>query len=160
VEEGEVISLVLDSWPAQPALSQEVAEFRHLGGVAVRLCDVEERRRHASPCSLESTGEVLGNMRKIARTAAGTVVAFDYFSAELVDSRSLFMRYARAVANATGEPWHFGIDNTPPARDHVAAFLKSCGLTLEEHRNFGRETGRKRAEAGFATATVPSAANR
>jgi methyltransferase (TIGR00027 family) len=99
-------------------------------------------------------------LRKIAKTTAGTVVAFDYFSAELIESRSLFMRYARAVVNATGEPWRFGIDNTPPARNHVAAFLEVCGLTLEEQRNFGRETGRKRAEAGFATAIVPSAANR
>jgi O-methyltransferase involved in polyketide biosynthesis len=77
------------------------------------------------PCSLESTGEGLSNMRKvvweavtmyldreavestlrkIAKTAAGTVVAFDYFSAELIESRSLFMRYAGAVVNATGAP--------------------------------------------------------
>ena len=70
------------------------------------------------------------------------------------------MRYARAVLNATGESWHFGIDNTPPARTRVAAFLESCGLSLEEQRNFGQETSRKHAMAGFATATVPSAANR
>jgi methyltransferase (TIGR00027 family) len=99
-------------------------------------------------------------LRKIAQTAHGTVVAFDYLSDELIASQSFFMRYARVVLNATSEPWHFGLDNTPPARNHVAAFLASCGLTLEEQRNFGRETGRKRAVAGFATATVLSAANR
>jgi hypothetical protein len=32
----------------------------------------------------------------------------------------------------------------------VAAFIESCGLLLEEHRNFGQETGRKRATAAFA----------
>ena len=67
------------------------------------------------------------------------------------------MRYARAVINATGEPWRFGIDNTPPVRERVAAFLESCGLSLEEQRNFGPETDRKRAMAGFATGIVSSA---
>ena len=103
---------------------------------------------------------VESTLRKIAGTAAGSVVAFDYFSAEIIESRSLFMRYARAVLNATGEPWRFGIDNTPPVREQVEAFLGSCGLSLEEQRNFGRETGRKRAMAGFAIGIVPSAANR
>jgi methyltransferase (TIGR00027 family) len=93
-------------------------------------------------------------LRKIAATATGSVVAFDYFSAELIAGRSLFMRYARAVISATGEPWKFGIENTPPVRQRVAAFLESCGLSLEEQRNFGQETGRKHAMAGFATAIV------
>ena len=47
--------------------------------------------------------------------------------------------YARAVINATGEPWRFGIDNTPPVRERVVTFLESCGLSLEEQRNFGPE---------------------
>ena len=103
---------------------------------------------------------VEGTLRKIARTAPGTVVAFDYFSTELIESKSLFMRYAKAVLSATGEPWRFGIDNTPPVRERVAEFLASCSLVLEEQRTFGEETDRKRAPAGFATAIVPSAASR
>jgi methyltransferase (TIGR00027 family) len=99
---------------------------------------------------------VESTLRRIAGTATGSVVAFDYLSDEFIGARSLYMRYSRAVINATGEPWRFGIDNTPPARERVAAFLKSCGLSLEEQRNFGPETGRKRAMAGFATAIVPS----
>ena len=91
-------------------------------------------------------------LRQIAGTAAGTVVAFDYLSTEVIQSRSLFMRYARAVINATGEPWRFGIDNTPPIRDRVAAFVESCGLTLEEQRDFGPEADGRRALAGFVTA--------
>ena len=63
-------------------------------------------------------------LRKIARTAVGCVVAFDYFSTELVDSRSLFMRYARAVINATDEPLKFGLDHRPLVRERVAAFSK------------------------------------
>jgi O-methyltransferase involved in polyketide biosynthesis len=69
---------------------------------------------------------VESTLRKIAGTATGVVVAFDYFSAEIIEARSLFMRYARAVINATGEPWRFGIDNTPPVKERVAAFLESC----------------------------------
>ena len=36
----------------------------------------------------------------------------------------------------------------------VATFLRACGLSLEEQRNFGQEAGQKRALAGFATAIV------
>ena len=93
---------------------------------------------------------------KIASTAAGSVVAFDYLSTEMIETRSLFMRYARITINATGEPWRFGIDNSPPVRDRVAALVESCGLSLEEQLNFGQEGDGKRATAGFATAIVPS----
>jgi methyltransferase (TIGR00027 family) len=99
--------------------------------------------------SVEST------LRKIASTGAGSIVAFDYLSTEMIETRSLFMRYARITINATGEPWRFGIDNTPPVRDRVAALVESCGLSLEEQRNFGQEGDGKRATAGFATAIVP-----
>jgi hypothetical protein len=63
------------------------------------------------------------------------------------------------VLNATGEPWQFGIDNTPPARERVAGFLESCGLKLLEQRNFGPEREGQRAMAGFAIAIVPAAVN-
>jgi methyltransferase (TIGR00027 family) len=102
---------------------------------------------------------VESTLRKIASTATGSVVAFDYFSAELIEEGSLFMRYARAVISATGEPWKFGIDNTPPMRKRVAAFLELCGLSLEEQRNFGQETDKKRAMAGFATGVVRTTEN-
>jgi hypothetical protein len=59
------------------------------------------------------------------------------------------------VLTAVGEPFGtFGIDSTPPVRPRVAAFLESCGLSLEEHRTFGEESARKPAMAGFATAVV------
>lgn len=100
--------------------------------------------------------EVVENtLRKIARTAPGSVVAFDYFSTELLEDRSLLWRYGRAVLKAVGEPFgSFGIASTPPVKRRVATFLESCGLTLEEQRNFGQETDRKHALAGFATAIV------
>lgn len=98
---------------------------------------------------------VEGTLRRIARTTPGSAVAFDYFSRELLVSPGLLWRYARAVIRITGEPWKFGIDNTPPVRERVAEFLASCGLMLEEQRNFGEETASKRALAGFAIAVVP-----
>jgi O-methyltransferase involved in polyketide biosynthesis len=98
---------------------------------------------------------VESTLRKIAGTASGSVVAFDYFSAELLENRLLFMRYARAVLNAVGEPFGtFSINTIPPVRERVATFLASCGLSLDEQRNFGEETDRKHAMAGFATAIV------
>jgi methyltransferase (TIGR00027 family) len=94
-------------------------------------------------------------LRAIAGTARGSVVAFDYFAADLLEQRSLFWRYARAVLNLVGEPLGtFGIDSTPPVRQRVAAFLASCGLSMEEQRNFGAETDRTPAKAGFTTAVV------
>ncbi|GAA2138015.1 hypothetical protein GCM10009825_24180 [Arthrobacter humicola] len=100
---------------------------------------------------------VEATLRRIAGTAPGSVVAFDYFSQEIVASRSPYMRYARAATNFVGEPLTFGIDNTPPARKSAADFVGSYGLVLEEHRNFGRETRRRSAPAGFVTAVVPAA---
>jgi methyltransferase (TIGR00027 family) len=97
---------------------------------------------------------VMGTLQRIARAAAGSAVAFDYVSTELLESPSLFMRYSRAIINATGEPWRFGLDNSPPARQHVADFVAACGLTLREYRNFGEETATTRPLAGFAIASV------
>lgn len=44
-------------------------------------------------------------LRKIAGTAAGSTVAFDYFSSEIIESPSLFMRYARECDWRTVEVW-------------------------------------------------------
>ncbi len=98
---------------------------------------------------------VENTLRMIAGTASGSVVAFDYFNADLIESQSLSMRYTRAVLNATGEPLTFGIESVPPSSKHVAAFLASCGLSMEEQCNLGEETDRKPAMAGFVTAIVP-----
>ncbi len=97
---------------------------------------------------------VEGTLRRIAGTTRGSVVAFDYFHADLIESQTLFWRYARAATKVTGESFQFGIASTPPSRKDVAAFLTSCGLSMEEQRNFGRETSRTPAMAGFTTAIV------
>jgi len=97
-------------------------------------------------------------LRRVAGVAPGSVLAFDYFAAQFIDANSLVLRYVRKLLNATGEPWRFGIDNTPPVRQRVADFVQACGLKLDTQRNFGPEAPPRRAPAGFATAVVPGPA--
>jgi methyltransferase (TIGR00027 family) len=97
---------------------------------------------------------VEATLRKIASTAKGSVVAFDYFTTEPLESKALYWRYARAGTRAAGEPLKFGVDSTPPSRERLAELLRSCGLALVEQRTLGQETEGKRAWGGFATATV------
>jgi methyltransferase (TIGR00027 family) len=93
-------------------------------------------------------------LHKIANTAKGTVVAFDYFTTDVLESQALFMRIVRASLNSFGEPLKFGIDRTPPSREHLAQFVQSCGLSLVEQQTLGQETDGKPAWGGFAIATV------
>jgi methyltransferase (TIGR00027 family) len=93
-------------------------------------------------------------LRRIASTARGSVVAFDYFTTEALESRAPFWRLGRAAAKAAGEPLKFGVDSTPPSREGLTALLQSCGLGLLEHRALGADTTAKRAWGGFATAAV------
>jgi O-methyltransferase involved in polyketide biosynthesis len=93
-------------------------------------------------------------LRKIASTARGSVVAFDYFTTEPLESQALYWRYARAGTRTAGEPLKFGINSTPPSSERLAEFIQSCGLSLGEHRTLGHEAEGKRAWGGFATATV------
>lgn len=93
-------------------------------------------------------------LRKIASTARGSLVAFDYFTTEVLESRALYWRFARASTRVGGEPLKFGIDSTPPSSERRAELLQSCGLSLGEHRTLGKETEGKRAWGGFAIAIV------
>jgi methyltransferase (TIGR00027 family) len=95
-------------------------------------------------------------LRKIASTAHGSVVAFDYFTTEALESRALYWRYGRAATSAAGETLKFGVDSTPPSRERLAELLRSCGLTLSDQRTLGDDTQTRRAWGGFATATVAS----
>lgn len=64
------------------------------------------------------------------------------------------MQASRAALEAAGKPLRFGIESTLPVRKHVAALLESCGLSMEEQRNYGQETDRKHAIGGLATAIM------
>ncbi len=91
-------------------------------------------------------------LRKIASTAPESMVAFDYFTTEVLESNAFFMRYARAGTQAAGEPFKFGVDSTPPTRDRLSEFIQPCGLVLLEQRTLGEESDGKRAWGGFAIA--------
>jgi methyltransferase (TIGR00027 family) len=96
-------------------------------------------------------------LRKIASTASGSVVAFDYFTTEVLESTSLMMRSIRSSLRAGGEPLKFGIDSTPPTRERISELLRACGLTLVEQRTVGQETEGKRSWGGFVIAVVKTA---
>ncbi|MEA4926174.1 MAG: SAM-dependent methyltransferase [Syntrophomonadaceae bacterium] len=93
-------------------------------------------------------------LRKIASTSPGSVLAFDYFTNEPLQSKSLYWRYGRAMTKAAGEPLKFGIDSMPPCSERLAELLQSCGLSLGENRVLGSEANGSRAWGGFATAVV------
>jgi methyltransferase (TIGR00027 family) len=93
-------------------------------------------------------------LRKIAATANGSVVAFDYVTTEVLESRSLSLRLVRATLRAGGEPLKFGMTSTPPLSERVAELLWSCGLSLVEQQTVGLEKEGNRALGGFATAIV------
>ena len=93
-------------------------------------------------------------LRKIAGTAKGSIIAFDYFTTEVLESQALYMRIVRASVRSAGEPFKFGIDSTPPSSERLAELLRSCGLSLGEQYTVGQETEGKRALGGFATAIV------
>jgi len=93
-------------------------------------------------------------LRKIASTAKGSALAFDYFTTEPLESKAFYWRYARFGTKAAGEPLKFGIDSTPPSRERLAELLHACGLVLGEQQTLGKETGGQRAWGGFTTALV------
>jgi O-methyltransferase involved in polyketide biosynthesis len=103
---------------------------------------------------------VQSSLRKIATSAAGSSVVFDYFTTEALTSRTLSMRYARAATRYVGEPMKFGVDATPPVERRIAELLREAGLSLREHQTLGSEVNGKRAWGGFARAVVGEAAAR
>jgi methyltransferase (TIGR00027 family) len=97
---------------------------------------------------------VESSLRKISGTAQGSLLAFDYFTSEVLESQAPYMRYARMGTRAAGEPLRFGVDSRPPSRERLAELLESCGLALVEQRTLGSETDGQRAWGGFAIANV------
>ena len=93
-------------------------------------------------------------LSKVASCARGSLLAFDYFTTETLESTMLYWRYGRAAAKAVGEPLKFGVDSTPPSRERLSELLRSCGLAILEQHVLGRETTKKRAWGGFGIAVV------
>jgi methyltransferase (TIGR00027 family) len=81
-------------------------------------------------------------LRKIASTAAGSVVTFDHFTTVPLESGAPYWRFARVATRSSGEALRFGVDS-----DRLAGLLAACGLELTDQCPLG-DWG------GFATATV------
>jgi methyltransferase (TIGR00027 family) len=93
-------------------------------------------------------------LRKIGSCAAGSIVAFDYFTTEMLTSQELYWRFARMSTKAAGEPLKFGVESRPPTRERLTELLQPCGLSLVEQHVLGKEAGKERAWGGFALAIV------
>jgi methyltransferase (TIGR00027 family) len=93
-------------------------------------------------------------LRKIGSCAAGSIVAFDYFTSEALSSQELYWRFARMSTRAVGEPLKFGVESRPPTSERLAELLQPCGLSLVEQHILGKEAGKERAWGGFALAIV------
>ena len=94
------------------------------------------------------------NLRKVACTARGSQVAFDYYTTGPFDSQAFFWCIARTGTRAYGEPLKFGIDSPPSSRKCVAEFLRSCEFSLSKQRRLGNEIEGQRLWNSFATAIV------
>ena len=70
---------------------------------------------------------------------SGSVVAFDYFSHDLVHGKRLSGRLLTGLLVFLGEPWLFGLSTAFPASVQAENLLHTCGLSLREHQVFGRE---------------------
>lgn len=99
-------------------------------------------------------GAIEDTLSKVASCAKGSLLAFDYFTTETLESSTPYWRFGRAAAKAVGEPLKFGVDSAPPSRERLSELLRSCGLALLEQHVLGRETKKKRAWGGFAIAVV------
>ncbi|HWO09741.1 MAG TPA: SAM-dependent methyltransferase [Polyangiaceae bacterium] len=104
-------------------------------------------------------------LRAIAAAGPGSVIAFDYLARELIEARSLSMRYARAILRVIGEPWTFGVETASPEGrtpdpEPLEALLEACGLTLLGQQLVWQDPRRRGVAAGFVTARAAAHATR
>jgi len=93
-------------------------------------------------------------LRKVAATARGSVIAFDYITNDVLESPAVYFRFVRASLRAGGEALKFGVDCTPPLAERLEELVGPCGLSATEQHTFGQETNGRRAWGGLATAIV------
>ena len=91
-------------------------------------------------------------LRRIGSCAAGSMVAFAYFTTEVLSSQALYWRFARMSTRAASEPLKFGVESRPPTKERLAELLQPRGLALVEQHILGKEAGKERAWGGFALA--------
>ena len=88
----------------------------------------------------EAVNETLGHFANLAH---GSLLAFDYFSGELIHAQPPFgwigpaMRFSLKLYYS--EDLHFGISTRAPAREPMARLLAEHGLELDRHQLTGEE---------------------
>ena len=100
---------------------------------------------------------VEATLRQVAQFAAGSRIAFDFMSRELVRAEPPYVwlgRYAKQGIKFYKEHWYFGISTLAPARDHVDRLVTSQGLELAEYEPLGEERDGKAPFGGLAMAVL------
>jgi len=96
-------------------------------------------------------------LRRIAGTAPGSVVAFDYFSGRTLASRSPYMRFARATTALRANP--SASASTPRPRPGSAS-LNSSGPSAWRWRSTGTSAGNPEGAGRRRGSSPPSSAGR
>jgi methyltransferase (TIGR00027 family) len=101
-------------------------------------------------------GAIKATLQGVASLPAGSAVAFDYLSRELVECREPFVRVGRSMARSMkwtyGERWTFGLSTKAPARDSVEGFLAAQGLELRRYEPLGEESASSTPLGGLVVA--------
>ncbi len=98
---------------------------------------------------------VEATLRQVAQLAAGSRIAFDFMSRELVRAEAPFVwlgRGAKFGIKFYNERWLFGISTNAPAREHVDRLVTSQGLELAEYEPLGEDRDGKAPIGGLALA--------
>ncbi len=98
---------------------------------------------------------VEATLRQVAQLAAGSRIAFDFMSRELVRAEAPYVwlgRGAKFGIKFYNEHWLFGISTLAPAREHVDRLVTSQGLDLTEFEPLGDDRAGKFPFGGLALA--------
>jgi methyltransferase (TIGR00027 family) len=104
---------------------------------------------YLTPTAVEATLQTVAT-----QLAAGSAIAFDYFSKHYVEGGelSLLPPLFASAFHWVGEPHLYGISTEPPARAQLAALLSENGLELAEFEPVGKGDEQNRVDGGLALA--------
>jgi methyltransferase (TIGR00027 family) len=98
---------------------------------------------------------VTTTLRDMSRCGSGSVVALDYFSQEVVQGTQLVENVLlNRLVGLLGEPFDFGLEMSPPARQHAAGWIVDTGLKLEETATMHPERAGRSQFSGILVASV------
>jgi methyltransferase (TIGR00027 family) len=102
---------------------------------------------------------VRATLKLAATLPAGSGIAFDYFSRELINAEPPFekigMRVLKQSIKYYEEELTFGISTRKPARDNVAQLVNDCGLALQRFEHTHTEAAPIIPMYCFASAVIP-----